>query len=90
MKAVQVLDLDKELEDFAPGEWQWLAERVGIIFRLPNGHLGSITNYGNHKWSVTGDGETISATPSIWYRAGQGPAAGEWHGYLTNGEWLPC
>lgn len=86
MKAVCV-GPEKELDDFAPGEWAWLADKKGIIFCLPNGHKGAIHD---PRWAITGDGDTITAKPSIWYRANKGTAYGEWHGFLTAGEWKEC
>lgn len=83
LKAIQIADC-RDLEDFPVGGWAWLHRRTGIIFKLPNGNLGSIHA---DRWSLTGDGETITASPSIWHRQGQGSEAGEWHGFLQAGEW---
>lgn len=65
-----------------PGEY--CRRETGIYYACtPNGLLA---NLGSHSIVEHEDG-TISVTPSILVRDGQG---GEWHGYLTNGVWREC
>lgn len=80
----------------APGEWCWQpvdltsfggpSNFMGLCYHSPN--LAE-QSYGmlNHRWAISGDGDTITVSPSIWILAGRGAEAGEWHGFLTNGQW---
>lgn len=81
-----------------PGDWCWYTRQgvghAGIILCLPNiGHttmtwpgVQDTNHYIKARWTFTGDGATISATPSLWFAQGDGKAKGEWHGWVRNGE----
>lgn len=46
---------------------------------------------GGSGWGWDGNEEQPTLTPSIWVNKGKAnPDAGEWHGYLTKGEFVSC
>lgn len=98
MKATQIFDED----NYQPnkGEWRWVivdySGRPGggpsnyktIIYASP----GAVENGGwgilDDRWIITGDGDNICVTPSIHCSPGRGIENGEWHGHLTDGQWI--
>lgn len=98
MRARQRLD-HTDPWDLAPGDWCWNhvnphgkpegpAERW-LLYHSPNPHVRAFGML-DSRWTVTGDGEAITVSPSIHNNPGKGADGGEWHGFLTAGEWTSC
>jgi hypothetical protein len=75
-----------ETEDTDPVTFQPIT-RKEVNFCLPNGVRGVTDS----RWVLANpEPAHITVTPSIWAHGGRGPENGEWHGYLTNGQWVGC
>lgn len=98
-REIKAVQRDRDAEDLIPcelkpGEWYWVTVNYGdncpphrtIAYASPNPNG---TSYGmlDKRWTITGDGENITVSPSIWIMPGKGKENGEWHGYLQNGVW---
>lgn len=105
MKAIQRPD-NTNMHDLKPGEWCWQvmdmtrrggpADHRAFSFHTPNpserawGLLNQRPPGDPRNWAITGDGDTITVSPSIHNNPGAGEVNGEWHGFLTNGVWQSC
>jgi len=90
IRAVQVDSIFQS----APGSIKFFGEVdrpdvvAGFNFSCPCGcgHLGGV-NLRPGGWTWNGDKEKPTVQPSIYFNQG---GEGEWHGYLTDGEWRVC
>lgn len=71
---------DVELYEMEPGEYGRVRSDGVWLCRAPNGYGGNLSR---HEVVEHEDG-TITVTPSILIRRGQGE---EWHGFLERGVW---
>jgi hypothetical protein len=83
--------LVKEISAAPPGSIKFYIRPdavVGLHFVCPCGcgHVGGV-EFGPRGWKWDGNRERPTVTPSIYFNRG---GAGEWHGYLTNGEFVEC
>lgn len=70
------MTLSKRYEDGTPGGYAYRCPGCGSEDWLPLSR--------SHAWTMTGTIESPTLWPSILHR----PCG--WHGYLTNGEFVPC
>ncbi len=82
--------------DVAPGASWWVNGNDGAIaclrFACPCGCglIGATpvrAGFGSGQWQWNGNKEKPSLTPSILFSSG---CPNKWHGYLTDGMWVPC
>lgn len=101
VKAVLVDDIDEEVESgrLTPGAYSYYqmygepdgSPPAGMMFICVCGcgRLGSLSfrQEESPRWDWNGNVETPTLSPSIhWVRG----CPNNWHGYLTNGEFVPC
>ena len=78
-------------EGIAPGSIKFYSRDDGVVglhFVCPCGcgRVGGV-EFGPKGWAWNGNRERPSVTPSIYFNRG---GQGEWHGYLTDGEFREC
>lgn len=89
MRANQVIH-HAEMKD--PGDFQYYGGFQGMVMCCPGcGVMNALPFHPRPDppaWNWNGDRINPTLTPSVLHTKEKGGCG--WHGYLTNGEWVPC
>jgi len=93
MKVRQVFPVDDhDWFDLEPGEYYRPKDlrlegrgQIQLVIMLPNGDAFLV----DRRWTISGDGGTLTISPSLWMSPGAGKPS-EWHGWVQNGELREC